>query len=367
MKVTAAITHKPGQLSIETVDLAPPKASEVLVKIIASGVCHTDAAGLQQFIPVALPAIFGHEGVGIVEEVGVGVETLKPGDRVIMSFPSCGLCSSCVEGHPYACEIMNSLFFDGTYKDGTRRFSQDGVPVSSFFGQGAFASHVVVDARNAVKVEGVTDEQLSYLCSLGCGVNTGAGTVLNRIKPEPGTSLAVFGAGGVGMAALMAAKIAGCEQIIAVDVVPSRLELALEIGATHVVNGKECDPVEKIKEITGGQGAHYSIESSGVPALSLQALRCLRREGLCVLVSVTGDAEVSIPLEMALMNPSVTLAGLTEGGSNPQVFIPKLVEYYKAGKLPVDKLVTFYDFKDIEKAFEDSHNGTAIKPILRNF
>lgn len=367
MKATAAVTHKAGQLSIETVDLAPPKASEVLVKIIASGVCHTDAAGLHQVIPVAMPAIFGHEGVGIVEEVGVGVETLKPGDRVIMSFPSCGTCDSCVEGHPYACEIMNNLFFDGTYKDGTRRFSQDGTPVSSFFGQGAFSTHVVVDARNAVKVEGITDEQLSYLCSLGCGVNTGAGAVLNRVKPEPGTSLVVFGAGGVGMAAIMAAKIAGCSKIIAVDVVPSRLELALEVGATHAVNGKECDAVAKIKEITDGKGANYSVECSGIPALALQALNCLRREGLCVLVSVTGDAEVPIPLEPALMNPSVTLAGLTEGGSNPQVFIPKLVEYFKEGKLPVDKLVKFYDFKDIEKAFEDSHNGTTIKPILRNF
>ncbi len=364
MKIKAAVTHKIGQLSIEEVELDAPKASEVLIRIVAGGVCHTDAAGLQQIIPVALPAIFGHEGVGIVEEVGVGVETLKKGDRVILTFPSCGVCSQCVAGHPYACNIMNDLFFNGTYKDGTHRLSQDGKPVSAFFGQGSFATHCVVDARNAVKVDVASDEELSKLCSLGCGVQTGAGSVLIGANPEPGSSLAVFGCGGVGMAAIMAGKIAGCSKIIAVDVVPSRLQMALEIGATHVVNGKEVDAVEEIKKLTDG-GANYSIECTGVPILVLQALGCLAREGKCVLASVTGDAVVGIGLEPLLMNKSVTLMGLTEGGSNPQVFIPKLVQFYNEGRLPVDKLVKFYDFKDIEKAFEDSHSGVTIKPILK--
>ena len=364
MKITAAVTHNVGQLSFEEVELDKPKASEALIKIVAAGVCHTDAAGMQQIIPVALPAIFGHEGVGIVEEVGVGVETLKKGDRVILTFPSCGVCSYCVEGHPYACDIMNDLFFNGTYKDGTHRISQDGKPVSAFFGQGSFATHCIVDARNAVKVDIDSDEELSKLCSLGCGVQTGAGSVLIGADPEPGSTLAVFGCGGVGMAAIMAAKIAGCSKIIAVDVVPSRLQMALEVGATHVVNGKEVDAVEEIIKLTDG-GAGYSVECTGVPVLVLQALGCLRREGACVLASVTGDAVVGIGLEPLLMNKSVTLKGLTEGGSNPQVFIPKLVQFYNEGRLPVDKLVKFYDFKDIEKAFEDSHSGVTIKPILK--
>jgi len=363
MKMTAAVTHEKGKLSIETVEIDAPKASEVLVRIIASGVCHTDSAGMEQIIPVALPAIFGHEGVGIVEEVGIGVEGLKKGDRVILTFPSCGTCRFCVEGKPYACEHLNELFFNGTYKDGTKRVHQNGQDISSFFGQGAFAEYVIVDARNAVKVD-VADEDLVYLCSLGCGVQTGAGSVLNRLKPEPGSSLVVFGCGGVGMAALMAAKIAGCSTIIGVDVVPSRLELALEVGATHVVNGKEVDAVQEIIRLTNG-GANYSIECSGIPALTLQALSCLCRGGTCVVASVTGEAVVGIPIEPLLMNKSATLAGLTEGGANPQVFIPKLVQFYKEGKLPVDKLVKFYDFKDIEKAFHDSHAGVTIKPILR--
>ena len=260
MKVTAAVTHEKGKLAIETVELDPPKASEVLVRLIASGVA-TPTRRIEQFIPVALPAIFGHEGVGVVEEVGIGVEGLKKGDRVISPSRPAAV-RPCIAGEPYTCEIMNDLFFNGTYKDGTKRFHKDGQGISSFFGQGAFASHVVVDARNAVKVD-VDDENLAYLCSLGCGVQTGAGSVLNYCKPEPGSSLVVFGCGGVGMAAIMAAKIAGCSTIIGVDVVPSRLNLAMELGATHVVNGKDVDAVEEIVKITNG-GANFSIECSGI-------------------------------------------------------------------------------------------------------
>ena len=364
MKVLASVTHKSGQLSLEEVELSAPKASEVLVKTIACGVCHTDAAALHSFIPVTLPIILGHEGVGIVEEVGSEVTTLKKGDRVIMSFPSCGKCDYCHDGHPYVCDNMNTLFFDGTYNDGTKRFSQNGTEVSSFFGQGSFADHVIIDARNAVKADIDNDNDLANLCSLGCGVQTGAGAVLLKIKPKAGSSIAVFGCGGVGMSSIMAAVIAGCSTIIAIDVVPSRLELAKELGATHVINSSETDPVAEIKKITGG-GVHSSIESSGIAKVTLQALGCLRREGIAVLLSVTGPEEISIPLEALILNPSVTLTGLTEGASNPQTFIPELVGYYKEGRLPVEKLAKFYDFKEIEKAFEDSHNGTAIKPILR--
>jgi len=364
MQVTAAVTHKKGQISIETVELAGPQDGQVLVKLVACGVCHTDTAGIEQLIPVQLPAIFGHEGVGIVEEVGAGVDHLKKGDRVIMTFPSCGSCSYCADGQPYACDNLSALFFNGAYNDGTKRFSQNGAEVSTFFGQAAFATHTVVDARNAVKADIDSDDELALLCSLGCGVQTGVGAVLNRAKPGPDASVVVFGCGGVGMSVIMGAKLVGCGKIIAVDVLKSRLDLAIELGATHVINGKECDAVEEIKKITGG-GANFSFEASGIPALTLSALSCLRRNGVAILLSVTGPAEVSIPLEMGLLNPSATLMGLTEGGANPQSFIPQLVQYYKEGRLPVDKLVKFYDFKDIEQAFEDSHNGSTIKPILR--
>jgi aryl-alcohol dehydrogenase len=363
MKAMAAVTHVAGELVIEEVELAAPGVGEVMVRMVASGICHTDSAGLQQFIPVTLPAIFGHEGVGVVQEIGSGVQTLKPGDRVILSYPSCGTCDYCVSGHTYACERLNELFFEGKFKDGSKRFSQNGVAISSFFGQGSFSTHAIVDARNAVKVDVSSDEQLARLCSLGCGVQTGAGAVLNGLKPKPGSSLVVFGAGGVGMAAVMAARIAGCSQIIAVDVVPERLQLALELGATAVINGREQDTVAEIRKITNG-GANYSVESSGVTALTLQALACLRRLGKAVVVSVTGSETVQLPVEDYLMNPSVTLMGLTEGASNPQVFIPELVKYYKEGRLPVDKLISYYDFEQIEQAFADAHSGKTIKPVL---
>ena len=220
MKIFASVTRQPGQLLLEEVDLAPPKASEALVRTVACGVCHTDAAALHSFIPVTLPIVLGHEGVGIVEEVGSEVTSLKKGDRVIMSFPSCGTCDYCNDNHPYACDDLNTLFFNGTYIDGTKRLSNDDTAISSFFGQGSFADHVIVDARNAVKVDIDSDDELANLCSLGCGVQTGAGAVLNCIKPKKGSSIAIFGCGGVGMSAIMAAAIAGCSTIVGVDVVP---------------------------------------------------------------------------------------------------------------------------------------------------
>ena len=364
MKILASVTHQQGQLSLENVELAPPKASEALVRIIACGVCHTDAAALHLFIPVTLPIVLGHEGVGIVEEVGNEVTKLAKGDRVILSFPSCGKCDYCLDDHPYACDHLNTLFFDGAYNDGTKRISQNGADISSFFGQGSFADYAIVDERNAVKVAIESEDDLANLCSLGCGVQTGAGAVLNRLKPPAGSSIAVFGCGGVGISAIMAAAIAGCSTIIGVDVVPARLELAKELGATHVINSGEQDPVAEIKRIAGG-GAHYSVEASGIANVTLQALGCLRRNGTAVLLSVTGPEEISLPLEALLMNPSTTLAGLCEGASNPQTFIPELVRYYKEGRLPVNKLNKFYAFQDIEKAFKDSCDGITIKPILR--
>lgn len=361
MRIQAYITHEKGGLTLESAELADPRGSEVLVKITASGVCHTDTAGIEQLIPVTLPAVFGHEGVGVVEKTGPAVKSLRAGDHVIMTYPSCGVCPDCLRGRPYACHEKNRLFFDGAYMDGTKRISWNGQPVSSFFGQGAFASHVVVEERNAVRIDPTVD--LKPLCSLGCGVQTGAGTVLNRLRPEPGSSIAVFGCGAVGMSAIMAAKIAGCSRIIGVDVVPSRLELARELGATDTVNGREGRAPDQIRALTG-EGANYSVECSGIPDLIVQALDCLAICGVCAVVSVTGEREITFKPEPLLMNPNKTLTGLVEGGSNPRIFIPELIEFIKQGKLPVEKLVTYYDFPDIDRAFADSHSGRSIKPIL---
>ncbi|NLB28678.1 MAG: NAD(P)-dependent alcohol dehydrogenase [Clostridiales bacterium] len=364
MQVKAAVTHEKGKISIETVEIAEPKTGEVLVKMLASGICHTDTAVIEQFLPVTFPMLAGHEGVGVVEKVGPGVMDIAPGDRVILTFPSCGVCEHCKEAHPYACDDNFRLFFGGNYSDGTKRIkTQSGEEVGIMFGQGSFATYAISDQRNTIKVDIDSDEELVKLCSLGCGIQTGAGAVLNRMAPRPGSSIAVFGMGIVGLAAIMAAKLAGCSTIIAVHGRRGK-DLAVEFGATHTVSGRDDDVAQQILDITGGKGVNYALECAGVPDLVLTMLDSMAKEGTAVLVSVTAETEVPIKLEPQIMNPSLTLAGAVECCSNPKVFIPELVKYYTEGNLPVDRLNKMYKFEEIEQAFRDSHDGKVIKPIL---
>ncbi|MDR0862822.1 MAG: NAD(P)-dependent alcohol dehydrogenase [Oscillospiraceae bacterium] len=365
MQIQAAVIREKGKFNIETVELAPPKSGEVLVKLIASGICHTDTAVIEQFLPVTFPMVAGHEGVGIVEQVGPGVRDIAPGNRVIMTYPSCGVCEHCKEGHPHACEDNFTLFFGGNYADGTKRLTtSDGQEVGIMFGQGSFATYAIADQRNTIKVDVDSDDELAQLCSLGCGIQTGAGAVLNRMKPRAGSSIAVFGMGTVGLAGIMAAKIAGCSTIIAVHSRRGR-DLALEFGATHVIDGRTEDVEARIKEITNGKGVNYALESAGQPNIVTTMLNSMAKEGTAILVSVTGETEVPIKLEPQIMNPSVTLAGAVEGCSNPKVFIPELVRFYKEGRLPVNRLNTVYKYEDINQAFEDSHKGITVKAILK--
>lgn len=363
-KIMAAVTHCKGQkFVIEEVELAEPKAGEVLVKMVGSGVCHTDAAARDQYMPVPLPAVLGHEGAGIVEKVGEAVSTVKPGDHVVLTFPSCGVCEKCLTGHPYVCDRSVELSFGGAYKDHTKRLSQNGKELSVFFGQSSFATYAVADERNTVVVD--KDVDLALLGPLGCGIQTGAGAVLNKIKPAPGTSAVIFGCGAVGLSALMAAKICGCDPIIGVDIIPSRLEMAVELGATHVVNGKNvADTVAEIVKITSN-GADYSFETTAVGDVLNQALYCLKPGGTCVAMAATGEDIIGIKMQYALMGVCKSLVGVVEGAAVPQIFIPKLIRFYKEGKFPFDKLVKFYDFEQINEAFEDSHKGVTIKPVLR--
>ena len=365
MKITAAVTREKGKFDFETVELAEPKANEVLIRMVACGICHTDVAVIEQFLPIQFPYVAGHEGVGVVEKIGSGVSDFAVGDRVTISFPSCGKCANCKDGRPYACDVNFEMLFGGNYRDGTKRMkSESGEDIGIMFGQGSFATHTIADESNTVKVDVDSDEELAKLCSLGCGIQTGAGSVLNRMKPRPGSSIAVFGCGTVGLAGVMAAKIAGCSTIIAVHGRRGKEE-ALEFGATHTINGREEDIVARILEITGGKGVNFALESAGVPQMVSTMLDCMAREGLAVLVSVTGPAAIPVELERQIMNPSVTIAGAVEGCSNPKVFIPELVKFYKEGRLPVEKLNKFYDFKDLGAALHDCHEGKAIKPILK--
>ncbi len=363
MKIKAALAREKGKVAIEELELGAPRRGEVLVKLVASGICHTDFTTMNLEVPTTLPMVLGHEGVGIVEQVGEGVKDLAAGDHVILSFPSCGCCESCLQGRPYACDDSTNLFFSGFYADGDRRITDSkGEKVGALFGQGSFADHCVIAARNAVKVD--PEVELKSLCSLACGAQTGAGAVLNKMKPMPGDSLVVFGCGAVGISALMAGKLAGCSTIIGVDIVPSRLELALECGATHVINGRDFEDIsQEVRRLTGGKGANFALEASGVPALVRQMLQSVKKEGLAVLVSfVSGPVEIDTT--MLFVGPCISFAGTVEGASNPPIFIPRLVQYFKEGRFPVDKLATYYAFDDIRKAMEDARSGKAIKPIL---
>jgi aryl-alcohol dehydrogenase len=360
MKIQAAVTRAQGEpFSIETVTLSGPGPNEVLVRVVATGVCHTDAVGRDLAVS-PYPIVLGHEGSGIVERVGDNVTSVIPGDHVVMSFAHCGHCDNCLTGHPTVCATFNKLNFGGRMEDDTARLHQGETALSNFFGQSSFGTHAVAHERNVVKVD--KDVDLALLGPLGCGIQTGAGTVLNRLKPEFSTSIAVYGCGAVGLSAVMAARIAGCPQIFAVDVHDNRLELARELGATHTFNGKKVDVVREIKAISNG-GSHYAVETTGAPPVVRQCLNALRPLGQAAIVGVT--PEMKIDVHNDLMAEGKSMIGVIEGDSVPRVFIPRLVEFYKAGRFPFDRLVRFYAFTDISQAFEDSSSGATVKPILR--
>ena len=363
MKIQAAIIEEKGQdFRIVDMELDPPKAGEVLVKVAACGVCHTDDVARHQFAPVPLPAVFGHEGSGVVEQVGEGVTGFKAGDRVGFSYGWCGNCEACRTGKPYGCTDNYRLNFSGVQYDNSKRLHYNGGEVSSFFGQGAFATHAVVHVNNLIHAP--EDVPLEMIGPLGCGIQTGAGAIFNYLRPGADTSILVTGCGGVGLSCVMAAKIAGCSRIIACDIVESRLQLALELGATHTVNaGAVGDIPSAVQELTGGAGAHYSVDCTGIGESVRRSLNSVRSAGTCVVLGLT--QELTINVETELMGKSKTLAGLVEGLSIPQVFIPKLLNYYRSGVFPFDRLISFYDFRDINKAFEDTKSGKVIKAVLR--
>jgi aryl-alcohol dehydrogenase len=363
MRVTAAVMEeKSGAFRLDSLELDMPRADEVLVAITATDICHTDLHARDGYFAMPYPAVYGHEGAGIVAAVGSAVEHLAAGDHVVISFPWCGECEHCREDRRSYCQRGRELKSAGTRADGSATLRRNGAPVyGSFFQQSSFATHVLTPARDAVKVR--HDVPLECLGPLGCGLQTGAGSVLNVMQPEAGTSFAVFGAGSVGLAALMAAKVVGCDPIIAVDIRSNRLELARSLGATHTLDNFREDAVAKIREITGG-GAHFTLETSAVPAVFRQAVDCLLTRGTCVLVG-SARRGTEATFDMSTLQAGRTVRGVIQGDSRPDQFIPHLVDLFVSGRFPIDRLVTFYDFASINQAAEDAVNGTTIKPVLR--
>lgn len=360
----AVIREAAGPFLLEQVSLSTPRPTEVLVRVIACGVCHTDMLVRNQGYTTPLPMILGHEGSGIVEAVGADVTTIVPGDHVVMTYMSCGLCDTCESGHPAHCEHMGPLNFGGGRLDGSSgALDIDGHEMHDhFFGQSAFAEYALVNERNVVRIP--KDVPLELMGPLGCGIQTGAGSVLNALKVHAGSSFVAFGTGAVGLSAIMAAAVAGATTIIAVDVNPDRLKLALEIGATHTVNSRDEDPVARVREITGN-GADFTLECSGRGEVLRQAIDSLGIFGTCGIVGATKEGtEVSFNVN-DVMIPGIRIMGIVQGDVVAKTFIPVLIDLYKQGRFPFDRLVRFYGFDEINQAVDDSERGVTIKPILR--
>jgi aryl-alcohol dehydrogenase len=361
MDIQAAVVRQPGGPFLqEKLKLDAPQPDEVLVRIVATGLCHSDITAMHFHFPPPPPVVLGHEGAGVVEKVGSNVTHVVPGDHVVLSFDSCGECANCKSGHVAYCENFFLRNLNGKRVDGTDTLhGEQGAVGGCFFGQSSFANYALAHKRNTVKVR--KDAPLEMLGPLGCGIQTGAGAVLNVLKPEKGSSFALFGCGGVGLAALMGAKIAGCNPIVAIDKVPARLELAKKLGATHTIDASKEDAV---KILTDMGGMNYVIEATGVAPVIEQALQATRSHGVCGILGVPKpDATITVNIMHTFSGKSVI--GIIEGDADPHVFIPYMVDKFMDGELPLDLMSKFYEFDQINQAVKDSESGLTVKPILR--
>lgn len=365
MKAKAAVLFQVGQkLDIREVEVEPPRSGEVLIKMAAAGVCHSDRHVMTGHLVAQLPAILGHEGSGIVAEVGPGVTSLKPGDHVIPLWRlSCGVCAYCSDGRPALCGAGFQIRMTGRLLDGTTRFKLDGKEIKHFAGVSSFAEYSVIPEKAVLKIPG--DFPLDIAALLGCGVITGVGAVFNAARIKPGSSVAVFGTGGVGINVVQGAAIAGAEKIIAVDVLPNKLEYAKQFGATHAINASQGNPVEKVRALTGDRGVDYAFEVIGLPATIRQAYDSLGKRGMAVVVGVTPmTMEVSVPI-MPLVFEERVLTGSVYGSSRPLIDIPMLINLYQAGKLKLDELLTRrYPFAEINEAYDALERGEVLRSIV---
>jgi len=365
MQAQAAVMREPhGRWSIESVEVAEPGPNEVRVRVVASGICQTDVHARDGFFPIPCPAVFGHEGAGVVEKVGAGVTTLAPGDHVIMANPSCGECDDCRAGFETYCVNAPNLKHLGFRSDGrSLSFRRGDEPIyGSFFQQSSFASVTLAMARNTIRVP--KEAPLDILAAFPCGVNTGAGAVLNVLAPSAGDSYVAFGTGTVGFAGLLAAKLCGCDPIIAVDLFEERLALARELGATATVNANDPELVAKVRSLAGGRGARFCLEAAGFPAALRAAVEVLAPRGtVCLVGSARPGVEVSI--EMKTIQQGRIVRGCIQGESDVQRFLPRLIELYASGKLPIDRLVRHYPHAAINEAVADMLAGSTIKAVLR--
>jgi len=367
MKVKAAVARSAGKpLSIETVDLDGPRAGEVLVEIKATGVCHTDAYTLSGADPEGLfPAILGHEGAGIVAEVGAGVTSVKVGDRVIpLYIPECRNCEYCLSRKTNLCQAIRVTQGQGVMPDGTSRFSIDGQKLYHYMGTSTFANYTVLPEIAVAKIR--EDAPFDKVCLIGCGVTTGIGAVINTAKVEPGSNVVVFGLGGVGLNVIQAARMVGANMIVGVDLNPNKREMAEKFGMTHFVNPREVegDLVPYLVDLTKG-GADYSFECIGNINVMRQALECCHKGwGVSIIVGVAGAGQEISTRPFQLVTGRVW-KGTAFGGAKGRTDVPKIVDWYMDGKIDIDSLVTqVMPIDKINEAFDLMHKGESIRTVL---
>ena len=359
----AAVLYEAGRpLAIEQLSLLPPKEGEVRVRFAASGVCHSDLHYIKGERLHPMPVVLGHEGAGVVEEVGPGVTQAQPGDHVILSFvPACGQCQYCVNGRPNLCSVRYRL--RGTLPDGTTRLRKGNDEIKHFAAVSSFGEYGIVPATSLVKIP--ENVPLDKAALVGCCVTTGVGAALWTARVEPGSSVTVIGCGGVGLNVIQGAALAGAERIIAVDVVPSKLEYAEEFGATHTINAAQTDPVQAVRDLTGGEGSDYAFEVIGRIHTAQQTLLCTRRGGKAVIVGVTPHG-AQLTIDPDFLHQDRMLLGCTYGSANMRAAMPKLVDLYMAKKLKLDELVSrTYPLEQINAAFEALDQGEVARSIIQ--
>jgi S-(hydroxymethyl)glutathione dehydrogenase/alcohol dehydrogenase len=364
MKMKAALAREINKLSIEEIELDPPKDDEVLVKIEAAGVCHSDLHTYKGELRAAPPLVLGHEGAGVVEAVGKNVRRVKPGDRIMVNWiPSCEVCPTCLSGRQNLCERLTGTTFQALLLDGTSRLKTlDGLTLKHYLSAATMAEYAVIHEASAIPFP--DDVSFEVAAIIGCAVATGVGAVINTAQARPGRPAAVIGCGGVGLSAVQGCRLSGCNPIVAVDVMESKLAFARQMGATHTVNARETDAIEALRELTAG-GPEYVFDSVGSAITIPQALRMARPGGTAVIIGMHSfKDDVAIP-PAVLVAQNKRLLGSFVGSINPRLDLPRLVDLYRAGKLQLDDLITKrYPLEGLPEAFDDMEAGSIARGVL---
>lgn len=365
MQVTAAITRAPGaDFELATVELDEPRADEIRVKIEAVGVCHTDLVAREGGMPFAMPAVLGHEGAGVVDAVGAAVTKVKAGDRVAITFRSCGQCARCQGGDPAYCYMMPALNYIGMRPDGSKALHAGGTDVSSnFFGQSSFATYALAYETNVVKLP--DDIPFELAAPLGCGIQTGAGGVMLALGAKAGSAILITGGGAVGLAAVMGARIQGCATIIVLEPHAARRELAMALGATHVLDPAVATDLAAAVRAIVATGVDYAFDTTGRPEVLSAVMGALAPKGVLGIVGIP-PAGTPLPGDLGtVLTFGQTVRGIIEGDSDPDEFLPQLIAHWRAGRLPLERLVKTFPFDQINQAIAAQHHGDCVKVVLQ--